>query len=83
MSPIQVESLWGFRFKLEGGRAFAGCETAVFHVGPITGSVLFQTRRLRAAYFDAGIPEYWLIDANGPKIKFEILVHQPRGYRAA
>lgn len=42
-----------------------------------------DTRRLRGAYFDAGIPEYWLIDANGPKIKFEILVHQPRGYRAA
>ena len=55
MSPIQVESLWGFRFKLEGGRAFAGCETAVFHVGPITGSVLFQTRRLRAAWFSHGI----------------------------
>ena len=55
MSPAQVEHLWGFRLQLEGGPAFPGCETAVFRVGPIRGSVLFQNKRFRAAWFSRGI----------------------------
>ena len=37
---------------------------------------------LRAAYARAQIPEYWLIDARGPAIQFEILTLQGDAYRA-
>lgn len=46
-------------------------------------SVEKDTRKLRAAYHAAGIPEYWLVDATGSAIKFEILVREPRRYRAS
>ena len=35
---------------------------------------------LRQAYWDAGIPEYWLVDARTEPIRFDILHHTPRGY---
>jgi Uma2 family endonuclease len=47
------------------------------------GSVGKDTRKLRAAYHAAGIPEYWLVDARGDKIKFELLVRHPRTYKAS
>ena len=31
-------------------------------------------------YHQAGIPEYWLIDARGEEIEFIIFAHQPDGY---
>lgn len=37
--------------------------------------------RLRGAYARAGIPEYWLIDARGPELRFEILVLEGGTYR--
>ncbi len=37
---------------------------------------------LRKAYWEAGIREYWLIDARKAPLKFEILRHTPRGYVA-
>ena len=43
-------------------------------------SVSKDTRRLRRNYLRAGIPEYWLIDARGDDIDFQILVRQPRRY---
>jgi Uma2 family endonuclease len=46
-------------------------------------SVRKDTRDLREAYHRAGIPEYWLIDARGDEVQFDILVHQPGGYAAA
>src|SRR5262249_13826579 len=46
-------------------------------------SVHKDTQRLREAYHRAGIPEYWLIDARGEEIDFQILRHQARGYVAA
>jgi Uma2 family endonuclease len=46
-------------------------------------SVEKDTRKLRTAYHAAGIPEYWLVDATGQTIKFEILVRDARRYRAS
>jgi Uma2 family endonuclease len=43
-------------------------------------SVVKDTRLLRAQYHQAGITEYWLIDARGEEIDFQILLHQPSGY---
>lgn len=37
---------------------------------------------LREAYWEAGIPEYWLVDARRPEIRFDILRHTSRGYVA-
>ena len=39
--------------------------------------------RLRQAYREAGIPEYWLIDARKEPVTFEILRATTRGYAAA
>jgi hypothetical protein len=35
---------------------------------------------LREKYHRANVSEYWLIDARGPKIDFQILLHEPTGY---
>lgn len=43
-------------------------------------SVKKDTQDLRAAYHKAGIPEYWLVDARGEEIDFQVLVWQPEGY---
>ena len=40
-------------------------------------------RRLRSAYARAKIPEYWLVDARGPRIAFSILRLGRGGYRAS
>jgi Uma2 family endonuclease len=39
--------------------------------------------RLREAYFRAGIPEYWLVDARGEELSFQILLRRKNGYVAA
>jgi Uma2 family endonuclease len=46
-------------------------------------SVAKDTRRLREAYHRAGIPEYWLVDARGADIAFQVLLHRKNGYTAA
>ena len=38
---------------------------------------------LREAYWEAGIPEYWLVDARGEEVEFDLLLHGPKGYKAA
>ena len=43
-------------------------------------SVQKDTQLLRAAYFRAGIPEYWLIDARTEPLKFDILRRTAKGY---
>ena len=35
---------------------------------------------LREAYWNAGIREYWLVDARGERLEFQILKHTSRGY---
>ena len=39
-----------------------------------------DTVQLREAYFDAGVAEYWLVDARGAKLSFEILRRTVSGY---
>jgi Uma2 family endonuclease len=39
--------------------------------------------RLREAYHRAGIPEYWIVDARGEEISFQILLRRKNGYVAA
>ena len=46
-------------------------------------SVEKDTQRLRQAYHRAGIPEYWLVDARGDEIVFQILRRRKKGYAAA
>jgi Uma2 family endonuclease len=46
-------------------------------------SVRKDMARLRAAYFRAGIREYWVVDAQHPNVHFEILQRAPRAYRAS
>lgn len=45
-------------------------------------SVAKDLKHLRGAYHRAGIGEYWLVDARGDKLTFEILHHKPAGYAA-
>ena len=45
-------------------------------------SVKKDTERLREAYWKAGIREYWLVDARGDKLEFQILKHTSKGYSA-
>ena len=35
-------------------------------------SKIKDTRRLPPAYFQAGVPEFWLVDARGPELLFQI-----------
>jgi Uma2 family endonuclease len=39
-----------------------------------------DTKLLREAYFKAGISEYWLVDALGEEIDFQVLVPDANGY---
>ncbi len=43
-------------------------------------SVTKDTRRLRQAYYQAGIPEYWLIDARRTDVDFQILIRGKTAY---
>jgi Uma2 family endonuclease len=45
-------------------------------------SVRKDTVRLRELYWDAGIREYWLVDARHDPLTFEILRHTAKGYVA-
>jgi Uma2 family endonuclease len=46
------------------------------------GSEKKDNQTLREAYWEAGIPEYWLVDARGEEAEFDILKRGPRGYTA-
>jgi hypothetical protein len=45
-------------------------------------SVRKDTKVLRALYWEAGIPEYWLVDARGQAPRFDLLRHGAKGYTA-
>lgn len=45
------------------------------------GSVRKDTQQLRTDYWQAGIREYWLVDARNEPLVFDILRHTPKGYR--
>jgi hypothetical protein len=42
-----------------------------------------DNEKLRQGYWDAGIPEYWLVDARTQPPQFDILRYNSRGYSAA
>jgi Uma2 family endonuclease len=44
------------------------------------GSVYKDTERLREAYYEAGVLEYWIADGRGENPVFLILKRGPRGY---
>jgi Uma2 family endonuclease len=46
-------------------------------------SVAKDTRRLPTAYAQAGVREFWLADARGKRLTFEIHRWSPAGYQAA
>jgi Uma2 family endonuclease len=43
-------------------------------------SVVKDQKKLRAAYHRAGVSEYWLVDARGTHVDFQILVWRKKGY---
>jgi Uma2 family endonuclease len=43
-------------------------------------SVRKDTQVLRGLYWEAGIPEYWLVDARGARPRFDLLRRGRRGY---
>jgi Uma2 family endonuclease len=45
------------------------------------GSVTKDLVQLRELYWKTQIPEYWLVDARGETIRFDILRHAAEGYR--
>ena len=45
-------------------------------------SVDKDTVLLRDLYWQAGIAEYWLVDARGERLSFDILRHTSKGYTA-
>jgi Uma2 family endonuclease len=47
------------------------------------GSVQKDSVRLREAYHRAGVPEYWLVDARGEAVSFQVLLRRKSGYQAA
>lgn len=42
-----------------------------------------DTEKLMSQYYEARIPEYWLIDARGGQVQFDIYARGPKGYRAS
>lgn len=47
------------------------------------GSEKKDTVRLMELYHAAGVREYWLVDARGPSVRFDVLLHRPSGYELA
>jgi Uma2 family endonuclease len=45
-------------------------------------SVRKDTKVLRELYWEAGVTEYWLVDARGPTPRFDLLRRGARGYTA-
>jgi len=43
-------------------------------------STVKDRKRLREAYYRAGVPEYWLVDVRSGNIQFQILVPGKGGY---
>ncbi len=57
------------------------CDWILEVVSP--GSVTKDKKKLRKRYHRAGIDEYWLIDARGEEIDFQILIHGKDDYEPA
>jgi len=81
---VLFESLAGGRVELIEGTAegfieIAGTPDLVLEIVSAT-SVRKDTVVLRDLYWRAHVPEYWLVDARGPRLSFNILSHSAGGY---
>ena len=45
-------------------------------------TVIKDTERLRDLYWHAGISEYWLVDARGDRLEFDIFQRTAKGFTA-
>jgi Uma2 family endonuclease len=63
----------------EGFLELEGTPDMVLEVVSST-SVEKDTVVLRDLYWRANIPEYWLVDARGDRLRFDILLRRPDGY---
>jgi Uma2 family endonuclease len=68
-----------FIIRKDSRRALEGTPDWVMEIVS-DSSVGKDLRQLRGAYHKAGIEEYWLIDARGNEINFQILAWQHTGY---
>jgi Uma2 family endonuclease len=66
----------------EGYVEIAGSPDITLEIVSAT-SIQKDTVVLRELYWRAGIREYWLVDARGDRLDFDILQHGRRGYTAA
>lgn len=66
---------------VEGFLELEGSPDMVLEVVSST-SVEKDTVVLRELYWEAGIREYWLVDARGDRLQFDILRRRPAGYLA-
>jgi Uma2 family endonuclease len=66
----------------EGG--FVEMEGAPHMMLEVVGqsSVRKDNEWLRKSYWEAGVREYWLVDARGETPRFDLLQHTTTGYRA-
>jgi Uma2 family endonuclease len=46
-------------------------------------SVAKDKKRLRKAYWHAGVREYWIADVRGRAVELDVLVHRSQGYELA
>lgn len=74
---------------VEGKRKDAGGYTQLEGIPDLVievvsaSSVDKDTEWLQKAYWEVGIPEYWLIDARRSPLSFELYRHSSKGYSAA
>lgn len=78
LASCRVELVEGLR---EGYLEIEGTPDMVLEVVS-TSSVEKDTEILRELYWRAGIAEYWLVDARGDPLEFDVLRHSAKGYAA-
>lgn len=83
---VSFESIREFRAELiegkgEGLMIVVGTPDMALEIVS-SSSVRKDTVELRELYWQAGVAEYWLVDARQEPVKFDILKHGPKGYVA-
>lgn len=85
---LSNESIAAGRVRYEAGKKRKAKATRVVGTPDLVVEVVSpntadkDTEWLMSAYHDAGIPEYWLIDARGDDLKFDILRRKPTEFVA-